>query len=290
MFGHKPSAGIVSTGGTFPSTKGYDRLDSLVGIGPISRFSEDLLPALQVMADEKADLLRLEEPVDVTQLKVFYQNHDGGSPFCSQVEPDILAAIDRAVNHFKKITKTQAPQETNIEYVKDNFKIIAQRYREVELASLISNGKGINRILEFVKCIFGWSRHTLQSICVIDIFPGKPAVFDQQLNDKEKELRAQFETMLGSSSVFLFPMMPTVALYHSETIISMRNVSYTAIVNLLGLPSTVVPMGIGREGLPVSLQVIAGRNQDRLCLAVAKELESAFGGWVEPGTTLVSSF
>lgn len=32
------------------------------------------------------------------------------------------------------------------------------------------------------------------------------------------------------------------------------------------------------------IQVIAARNQDKLCLAVAEELEKAFGGWVAPPT------
>lgn len=30
------------------------------------------------------------------------------------------------------------------------------------------------------------------------------------------------------------------------------------------------------------LQVVAGMNQDRLCVAVAKHLEKSFGGWKPP--------
>ena len=30
------------------------------------------------------------------------------------------------------------------------------------------------------------------------------------------------------------------------------------------------------------LQIIGGVNQDRLTIAVARELETAFGGWVDP--------
>lgn len=61
------------------------------------------------------------------------------------------------------------------------------------------------------------------------------------------------------------------------------NFSYTAIINLLGLPATAIPLGIGpKEGLPIGVQVIANHKQDRLCLAVASELERAFGGWVAP--------
>lgn len=59
--------------------------------------------------------------------------------------------------------------------------------------------------------------------------------------------------------------------------------SYCAIFNVLGFPSTAIPLGIGKdEGLPIGIQVVAKHNQDRLCLAVANELERAFGGWIAP--------
>lgn len=54
---------------------------------------------------------------------------------------------------------------------------------------------------------------------------------------------------------------------------------HTGIFNVLGLPFTAVPLGMRpKEELPVGLQIVANRNQDRLCLAVASELERVFGG------------
>lgn len=47
-------------------------------------------------------------------------------------------------------------------------------------------------------------------------------------------------------------------------------------------PVTQIPMGLGKDGLPLGLQVVAAPHQDRLCVAVAKELEYAFGGYVPP--------
>lgn len=280
IFGHKPTGGIVSTLGTFPGAVG--RLDDMHVCGPMSRFSEDLLPALRVMAGENAKILRLDEPVDLTKLKVFYQKDDGGSVFCSKVDFDIQLAVDRAVGHLKGICTTEAPKKTNIKYLKDTFEISMNHYAAVDMAAIISNGKGLNRFFELFKVLFGWSRYTLHSIYYAGKFNGKPKS-GPQLTLKENELRKQFEEMLGTDGVFLFPTHPTVAFYRSEAIIHFANISYTSFVNLLGLPSTAVPMGLGSEGLPISVQVIAGRNQDRLCLAVAKELERVFGGWVEPG-------
>ena len=55
-----------------------------------------------------------------------------------------------------------------------------------------------------------------------------------------------------------------------------------ALFNLAGLPVTQVPLGLGRAGLPLGVQVAAGPGRDHVTIAVALELERAFGGWVAP--------
>ena len=57
---------------------------------------------------------------------------------------------------------------------------------------------------------------------------------------------------------------------------------YTAILNVLELPATQVPLGLSADGLPLGVQVVAGPGRDHVCIAVAMELERAFGGWVPP--------
>jgi fatty acid amide hydrolase 2 len=59
--------------------------------------------------------------------------------------------------------------------------------------------------------------------------------------------------------------------------------SYTAIFNVLGVPVTQVPLGLGEKGLPVGIQIVGGLNSDLLTLRIAEILEEGFGGWVEPG-------
>lgn len=55
------------------------------------------------------------------------------------------------------------------------------------------------------------------------------------------------------------------------------------IINTLGLPVTQCPLGLGEEGLPLGVQVVAGKLQDHLTLDVALFLEKTFGGWRDPG-------
>jgi Asp-tRNA(Asn)/Glu-tRNA(Gln) amidotransferase A subunit family amidase len=56
-------------------------------------------------------------------------------------------------------------------------------------------------------------------------------------------------------------------------------------VNILALPAAAVPVSRSPEGLPVAVQVIGRRGHEMDVLAVAKELEAAFGGWIDPEAT-----
>jgi fatty acid amide hydrolase 2 len=57
---------------------------------------------------------------------------------------------------------------------------------------------------------------------------------------------------------------------------------HAAVFNLAGLPATEVPLGLDRRGLPLGVQVVAGRDRDHVAIAVAQELERTLGGWVPP--------
>jgi fatty acid amide hydrolase 2 len=57
---------------------------------------------------------------------------------------------------------------------------------------------------------------------------------------------------------------------------------FCGIFNVLELPVTQVPLGLGSDGLPLGIQVVAAHGRDHLAIAVAMELESALGGWTPP--------
>lgn len=62
----------------------------------------------------------------------------------------------------------------------------------------------------------------------------------------------------------------------------LSNLDYCMIFNILGFPTTHIPMGHDDDGLPVGFQVVAAPYKDKLCFQIAGELEAAFGGWVTP--------
>lgn len=290
IFGHKPSKFIVSNEGQWP--RPTPPLEEFLGIGPMSRFAEDLLPMLRIMASrDKIDRLRLDEPVDIRTVRIFYQTSDGGAALISPVDVDITEAMHRIVDHFNGIGGQHRPQQKQLKLLRRSTPIWMGNMKSPahmeQFDSQLLNLQGrINPMAELFKWATGRSNHTFIAIMTA-LTESKGVKYGSSkhkyLVNQKLELRKEFETLLGTDGVFLYPTHPTVAPYHHEPIARAFNFSYTAIVNTLGLPSTAVPMGIGREGLPVGIQVIANSDQDRLCLAVACELEKKFGGWKEPG-------
>ena len=82
--------------------------------------------------------------------------------------------------------------------------------------------------------------------------------------------------------MLLHPSHPRVAPAHGRTIGQPWLLTATAVFNLAGTPVAQVPLGLNGRGLPLGVQVAAGPDRDHVAVAVALELERAFGGWVAP--------
>ncbi len=63
-------------------------------------------------------------------------------------------------------------------------------------------------------------------------------------------------------------------------------IRYTAPFNITGWPAVSIPMGLDRDGLPIGLQIVGRRFEDRRLLRRAAEMESALPAmpWPEPPT------
>ena len=97
----------------------------------------------------------------------------------------------------------------------------------------------------------------------------------------EKDLAEQVGEAIGDG-VLLHPPFSRVAPRHGRTVGRPWMIAPTALFNLLGLPVTEVPLGLNPDGVPLGVQVAAGRDRDHVSIAVAVALERRFGGWVPP--------
>jgi fatty acid amide hydrolase 2 len=98
--------------------------------------------------------------------------------------------------------------------------------------------------------------------------------------ERGARLLAQLDDLLGEDGVILYPSGRSVAPRHGPA--APLNFRFYGIFNPLELPVTQVPLGLSAEGLPLGVQVVAGRGRDHLTIAAALELERALGGWVPP--------
>ncbi|CAH0694602.1 unnamed protein product [Spodoptera exigua] len=284
IFGHKPTRNTVSNEGQYPVPES-DLLNSFLGIGPMTRHAVDLKPIMKIIAGHNAKKLNLDEPVDIKKLRYFYQFSTGG-PLVDAVDPEIIAAMKKVTEFFKKQYQIEA-QEKKIPLLRKSMAIwFANMKSTKRFGEFIMPNDSIGRILfEMVKNAFGLSGNTFIGLFTALFDYGGAEVGSERYKHYLKlrdELEMIFVNLLGDDGVFFFPTHPTTAPLHNEPLVRPFNFCYTAIINCLGLPSTTVPLGLSREGLPIGIQVIANHNQDRLCFAVAEELNQAFGGWVEP--------
>jgi fatty acid amide hydrolase 2 len=101
--------------------------------------------------------------------------------------------------------------------------------------------------------------------------------------DDGRAIVAELIDAIGDG-VLLHPAHPRPAPRHRRTYGRPWLLTPAAVFNLAGVPVTEVPMGLSDHGLPLGVQVAAGPDQDHVSIAVALELERAFGGWVPPRT------
>nr|XP_033341813.1 fatty-acid amide hydrolase 2 [Megalopta genalis]XP_033341823.1 fatty-acid amide hydrolase 2 [Megalopta genalis]XP_033341832.1 fatty-acid amide hydrolase 2 [Megalopta genalis]XP_033341838.1 fatty-acid amide hydrolase 2 [Megalopta genalis]XP_033341847.1 fatty-acid amide hydrolase 2 [Megalopta genalis] len=287
IFGHKPSKGIVSNDGQYPSTHSEDQAQ-LLAIGPMCRYAQDLKPTLKVLANKNAYLLRLNENVDISKIKFYYMEEDGGQYLTSPVDPEIKTAMRDVIRYLKMAHKVNATK-VDIKKMKKSITLWTANMTckdEKNFLYELTNRKGhINIWWELLKWMLFISNHTLIALftAMFERFAVKyGSKKHTQLIQESKELSQEFQDILGEDGIFLYPTHPTAAPMHHEPLIKPFNFSYTAIFNVLGLPATTCPLGLNAQGLPIGIQVIGGLYQDRLTIAVAEVLERRFGGWVSP--------
>ncbi|XP_054715243.1 fatty-acid amide hydrolase 2-like [Uloborus diversus] len=286
IFGHKPTKDIVSNGNQYPVVN--EAVRQLIGTGPMCRYSVDLLPMLKVMTRGCTQSLRLEEPVNIKKLKVYYMEDDGGYPFRTPVSREMKKVLRKAVAHFDGICELK-PQKIFKERLQDAVEtwvcVIETLNDQLLCNEIVGYQKNLNLTREVLKSMAGKSKHTFPVICLA-ILDRYIRNYDPKLAEPffqmREELLAEFNELLGDDGIFLYPTYPDVAPYHMEMFFRPFNVGYCVIFNILGLPVTQCPMGLGSKGLPLGIQVVGAQNRDRLTIAVARELEKAFGGWVSP--------
>lgn len=253
------------------------------------RHAEDLLPLLKIIAGKNSEILKLDENVDVKKIRYFFNDLNQENPFLSPVDSEIKIKLNKVVNYIEEAHGVKPERFEN-----KRFNLSVQMWLALmksppdgpTFQEQLANLEGsINIPLEFIKWVFMISPHTLIGLLtsVVEKLGIKHGSEERQkLIQCRDKLKLELEDILGNDGVLLYPTHPTPAPMHIEPLVKAFNFSYTAVINILGFPATHIPLGLSKDGLPIGIQVIGNTNNDRLCLAVARDLQKAFGGWVPP--------
>ncbi|KAK8384835.1 hypothetical protein O3P69_014416 [Scylla paramamosain] len=306
LFGHKPTAGVVSVRGC----NLHQDIDTsaLQCPGPLTRHAADLTLVLSVLAGDRAAQLSLGKKVNPGAVEVFSLEGDADGVLTSGMSRDLLRVQREVTQHYRH-TYDCTVKKVRIPGLQWSYQIWREKLAEetqddTPIYQQLADNKGeINVGTEVTRWLLGRPHHTLASLSQAVL--AKVVAEAQFLRDQEKvlfgkektaapsnrkirvdaqwkALQMRIQRLLGHGGVLLYPSHPTQAPYHGESLLRPLNFTYAAIFNALGFPVTQVPLGLSSNGLPLGIQIVGGMHQDHLTIAMAEDLERHFGGWACP--------
>ncbi len=262
----KPTMGRVSRAGHIPFQE-FGASEALTQVGPIARSVEDLVVLLRLVSgadcrDPSIVPMPLGDPqlVDVTKLRIAYYT-DNGLQVASADTAEVVANVIEALSaRGAKLNEERPP----------HMAVSRDLWRDLMVSD---GGAAVRQLLhslgtEEMHPFLAWTQKG-------DDVPTSAYV---QVLARWNAYRAANLQYLERYDVVIAPVTPGPAPRHDEP----TPFNYTYAYNLLGWPVAVVRCGTSSEGLPIGVQIVAQPWREDVALAVAQELEKAFGGWQPP--------
>ncbi len=276
VFGHKPTGGLVDNGGQYPLPA--DAAMRYITTGPIARRAEDLAPLLRVLA---AAPIADPASVDVTGLEVLSVEDDGRLG----VSADLVAAQRAAAEALAaRGARVREARFAGLSRSVEIWGAMLEAAAGPSFSSLLGNGEEVSLLREAARWAIRRSPHTLPSLALVllEKLPAYLPDTSARYLALGQELKRELLARIGPRGVMLYPSHPRPAPYHYQAMFPPWSWAYTAILNMMELPVTQVPLGLNAAGLPLGVQVAGVPGNDHVTIAVALELERVFGGWVPP--------
>ncbi len=298
IFGHKPTGGLVPNTGQYPNAHGAMR--RYLCTGPLCRRAEDLMPLLRLMAGPDAEHPEwassevLGDPAQVSYAgRTLISIEDSGNVPVSQ---ELRRAQALAAEHLQSLgMRLRVVKLPALRKQFDIWSAMMGIATEVPFGTLLGDGKPIRPVLEMLKWTVGRSQHTwmASALALTDPLPRRLPKLAQRMCELGVQLRQEVESLLGEDGLLLYPSYSVTAPPHRVPARWATRLfmpwSYLAIINVLELPATQVPLGLDSAGLPLGVQVIGAPLKDHQTIAAAMQLEQRFGGWKPPGLSRLAS-
>lgn len=85
----------------------------------------------------------------------------------------------------------------------------------------------------------------------------------RKLANIAENLKHQFQELLGTNGVFLYPTFPTTAHRHYQIYHKLVDTGYMMVFNTIGLPVTNCMVRLDRHKLPIGIQVIVTKSNSQ---------------------------
>lgn len=299
VYGHKPSFGIVPRRGHIPPMPGEMAATPLAVIGPLARSAADLALAMQVLghaapAEAEAWTLRLPAPRHAA-----LRDYRVGLWLGGYAVDDAYAA---AISAFADALARQGVQVQTLGSGPVDADVSWATYRDM-LFGVIGSGSPESELdayraaaVDAPKGSHAWhlARATTQTLSNW-----------MALSSRQAQLQAQWARWFERFDVLLCPVALNVAFEHQtedghgpvpqlkrQLLVSgaprpyLDNLQWPGLATLAHLPSTVRPIGLTSDGLPMGVQIIGAYLQDFSSIGFAKLCDEAFG--ILPGPVMAT--
>jgi len=248
----------------WPSAAGMQMFGT---VGPMARHAEDLDLALAVLAERRLP------PAAVERVAVFEDN--GLQPVSRACRQAVKLAAAALVHAGTDVVEGQPPHAGDLRVAFDTIlghemsgafgTLLEGRETDVMpyIAEIVEAGRSFQP--SFGAYLAAWQRLAEIEAAACDWFALNSVALCPVAPDVAPRLAS-----------FSFPPVD------SEPTRPGGKLSLCTYANALGLPALAVPVNLSDAGLPVGVQLIGRRGEERTLVALARLLEDALGGWLDP--------
>lgn len=298
--GMKPTYGMVSRFGLVAFASSLDQ------IGPLARSVEDTAIALSVIAGhDKKDSTSIPEPFkhqgprfeaalssDPEKLMKGLRVGVITELVGEGIEPEIVSSIRAAAAIFEKLgAKVTDVSLPNSKFALPVYYLIATaeasanlaRYDGVKYGLRETDGAAKDSILEMYKSTrskgFGAEVKRRIMLGTYALSSGYYDAYYKKAQQVRRLIKNDFDSVFQNCDVLISPTSPTVAFKIGEKTddpLSMYLSDIATIpANLAGLPGISIPAGLGKDKLPIGLQILGQVLSDEVVLKVAHAFQQS---------------
>ncbi len=289
VFGHKPTWGLLSPRG---HDLGALRPIDIAVIGPIARSASDLDLVVRALAgpDEldaagiDVRLQGLDKPTPALRIAVWAD--DPRAPVSAEVAARVRAVAAALAEGGALVDETARP-DFDPDHSHDTYQALLQAALSVSLTD-----DQFRRNTAKADALDPADDSRLAHLLRFQTMRHRQWV---AADEARTALRWAWHRFFQHYDAVLMPVMPTTAFAHDHRPMSQRRISvdgqprpyfdclfWAGLAGVSYLPSTVIPAGTGRDGMPIGVQIVGPAHGDLKTIGLAMRLEQAGFAWRRP--------